>query len=415
VDKSSLFYRRMQELFFDQAEPLEASDADTDSCCVATPTIPRSPGRGTRRIGNFVLHQVYAGPNIYVIDNFLNRSDLEYFRARIRTGTFQRSYVDGSTTTNCGSRPTDCEGSATLPEGCDADRADENKPMDKSSAARDRDPTTAGKRKALAFVDREHRTSTFLSFDKQQDSKIAAIEKRASELLGCWSSVTVEPLQLVRYTEGQVRCDLMKKWGVPCSPSMCTDAASLTRHFILFIHVALTHPLQFFNVHHDLADYDDETGRVELPPKSLFFRRRVVTLFCYLNEVEEGGETAFPSCPVAPASPIQVQDDSSPKHTSEQDQGETTNASNEAQPSGSLPAPSDFGAAPATPSPERPRQMSREVPDTDAFLKVQPKPGRAVLWSNVLKDGNPDPRTIHAGLPVRRGTKYGINVWICEG
>jgi cell division septation protein DedD len=177
--------------------------------------------------------------------------------------------------------------------------------------------------------------------------------------------------------------------------------------------VALTHLLQFFNVHHDLADYDDETGRVELPPKSLFFRRRVVTLFCYLNEVEEGGETAFPSCPVAPASPIPIQDDSN--HARDHDQGDAPDASEVTDPSKSLPTPSDVGAASATPSPVLPQPVSPEPPDTDAFLKVKPKPGRAVLWSNVLKDGNPDPRTIHAGLPVRRGTKYGINVWICEG
>jgi 2OG-Fe(II) oxygenase superfamily len=193
------------------------------------------------------------------------------------------------------------------------------------------------------------------------------------------------------------------------------EAASLTRHFILFIHVALTHLLQFFNVHHDLADYDDETGRVELPPKSLFFRRRVVTVFCYLNEVEEGGETAFPSCLVAPASPVPIQDDSN--HARDYDQGDAPDASKNTDPSAFLPTPIDSEAASATPSPspECPQQMSQEVPDTDAFLKVRPKPGRAVLWSNVLKDGNPDPRTIHAGLPVRRGTKYGINVWICEG
>jgi hypothetical protein len=229
VDKSSLFYRRMQELFFHQAESWEASDADNDSCCIAPPSIPRSPGCGTRRIGNFVLHQVYAGPNIYVIDNFLNRSDLEYLQARIRTGTFQRSYVDGSTTATRRSRPTDCEGSATLPEDCDAAQDDENKPIDNSPVARDRDPTGAGKRKALAFVDREHRTSTFLSFDKQQDSKIAAIEKRASELLGCWSSVTVEPLQLVRYTEGQVRdVPFRTVRGGVCS--MCTVHGAKLHH-----------------------------------------------------------------------------------------------------------------------------------------------------------------------------------------
>ena len=119
--------------------------------------------------------------------------------------------------------------------------------------------------------------------------------------------------------------------------------------------------LTVFNVHHDLGDYDDETGLVELPPKSLFSKRRIVTIFCYLNDVDHGhgGETAFPSCP--------------------------------------LSSPGDDGPA-----------------DAERVLKIRPHPGRAVIWSNVLPNGQPDPRTVHAGLPVERGIKYGLNIWITE-
>jgi hypothetical protein len=73
--------------------------------------------------------------------------------------------------------------------------------------------------------------------------------------------------------------------------------------------------------------------------------------------------------------------------------------------------------------------------------------GRAILFSNVLSSGFPDPRTIHAGEPVlaanhkrnqnlkneatsttmtnmsstnncnsdNAAIKYGLNIWICEG
>lgn len=167
-----------------------------------------------------------------------------------------------------------------------------------------------------AAYDTSHRTSTFLPFDKQQDAKVAGIEQKAAELLGCWSSTeTVEPLQLVRYLPGQ-----------------------------------------FFSAHHDLGDYDEETGQVTLPPRSLFCKRRVVTLFCYLNAVESGGSTHFPatSC------------------------------------------------------------RSGEGIGEGRGLRVQPCAGRAVLFSNILKTGQPDPRTIHSGEVVTAGTKFGLNVWICE-
>lgn len=151
--------------------------------------------------------------------------------------------------------------------------------------------------------DNQHRTSTFLSFGKRQDSKCAAIEQRSADLLGCWTSQSVEPLQLVRYFPGQ-----------------------------------------FFGIHHDMGDLDDD-GAVALPPKTPYSKRRLVTLFCYLNTVQQGGSTYFPEC---------------------------------------------------------------------GDLRVAPKPGRAVLFSNVMANGLPDPQTVHAGEPVKSGLKYGLNIWICE-
>ena len=52
-------------------------------------------------------------------------------------------------------------------------------------------------------------------------------------------------------------------------------------------------------------------------------------------------------------------------------------------------------------------------------VKVRPKAGRAVIFSNVkLSMGGdylvPDERTVHEGLPVLKGIKYGLNIWICE-
>ena len=236
-----------------------------------------------QHIGHFILQRVHASPNIYVVDNFLNAAELSYLQQKIATSKFQRSYVD---------QIVDNDGN---------DNSNDNDNKDDNTTTT---TTTGG-----SHYDTSHRTSTFLSFEKQQDAKVAAIEKKAAELLGCWSSGTVEPLQLVRYLPGQ-----------------------------------------FFGVHHDMGDYDEETGAVTLPPKSLYCKRRVVTLFCYLNAVESGGATHFPAA------------------TASDKEG----------------------------------------------LRIEPVPGRAVVFSNILSTGQPDPRTIHAGEPVAAGTKYGLNLWICE-
>ena len=46
-------------------------------------------------------------------------------------------------------------------------------------------------------------------------------------------------------------------------------------------------------------------------------------------------------------------------------------------------------------------------------LQVKPKKGDAVLWRNLLENGNVDTNTLHAGLPVtcKNVEKIGLNVW----
>ena len=206
------------------------------------------------QIGNLTLRKVHTAPNIFVVDDFFSASELEHLDQWTQKGRFSKSFVD---------------------------QVDSQE----------------------SLYDGQHRTSTFLSFAKQQDAKIAAIEQKASALLGCWSTQSVEPLQLVRYLPGQ-----------------------------------------FFGVHHDMGDLNDD-GSVELPAKTTFVKRRLATIFGYLNDVDKGGATYFPAC---------------------------------------------------------------------GGLRVEPKRGRAVLFSNVLPNGLPDPRTIHAGEPVQEGLKHGLNIWYTE-
>ena len=41
----------------------------------------------------------------------------------------------------------------------------------------------------------------------------------------------------------------------------------------------------------------------------------------------------------------------------------------------------------------------------------KPIAGNAVFWENIRGDGMAWPETWHAGLPVKEGTKIGLNVW----
>jgi prolyl 4-hydroxylase len=48
-------------------------------------------------------------------------------------------------------------------------------------------------------------------------------------------------------------------------------------------------------------------------------------------------------------------------------------------------------------------------------LTVRPVQGSAVFWANLLPGGRGDERTLHAGLPVLRGEKIGMNIWTRQG
>lgn len=48
---------------------------------------------------------------------------------------------------------------------------------------------------------------------------------------------------------------------------------------------------------------------------------------------------------------------------------------------------------------------------TELGIALDPEPGVLVVWNNANRDGTPNPRTIHAGRPVVRGTKYVITKW----
>lgn len=49
-----------------------------------------------------------------------------------------------------------------------------------------------------------------------------------------------------------------------------------------------------------------------------------------------------------------------------------------------------------------------------AGLTVQPRRGMLVIWNNMDVDGAPNPASLHAGLPVRAGTKFIVTKWFRE-
>lgn len=50
-----------------------------------------------------------------------------------------------------------------------------------------------------------------------------------------------------------------------------------------------------------------------------------------------------------------------------------------------------------------------DFPDLD--IAIQPGAGTLIVWNNADADGRPNPLTLHAGNPVRRGRKYIVTRW----
>ena len=156
-------YQRLNELFFKEDEGSILVESTTATTAFPSQNSNNDENKKYKelQLESFKLKQVYESPCIYIVENFLNASDLAYLQSKVKIGQFERSFVD------------------------------------QVGAASDDDDFEAG------IYDTQHRTSTFLSFEKQQDARISAIELKAAKLLGCWSSASIEPLQLVRYTPGQ--------------------------------------------------------------------------------------------------------------------------------------------------------------------------------------------------------------------
>jgi prolyl 4-hydroxylase len=258
------------------------------------------------------LSRACSIPPIYVIDDFLTASELEYFQSKIKSIPFEKSFVDNMDFEKKGEQQDSTEYH-------DGNKNDTSPLMDLKK--------TGHKRQRRTMVDTHHRTSTFFSFRKLHDSRISALESRVADFLGCWVH-QIEAIQLVRYLPGQ-----------------------------------------FFGVHHDLGDLL-ENDQVTLPPKHLAVKRRLVTIFCYLNtlETDQGGCTHFPKCNGLRVRP----------------------------------------------------QMGRAVLWCNITADGLPDPrtihaGEPVLaeTTRTTSDGKPNTKQ-HADTSSNDTVKYGLNIWICE-
>ena len=219
-------------------------------------------------------------PAIYVIDNFLTDSELDYFDKKISSISFQRSFVDNMECEDDNQNSIESQnprhGNTLVVNEDQNQNSTSIKRRDSLSVYKEhtsastqsteydngrginigkKSTAKVRKRKRRTIVDDSQRTSTFYSFLKLHDSKISALEQRVANILGCWVH-QIEALQLVRYLPGQ-----------------------------------------FFGIHHDLGNLL-ENDKVELPRKNLVCKRRLITIFCYLNTLkdDEGGCTYFPKC-----------------------------------------------------------------------------------------------------------------------
>lgn len=107
---------------------------------------------------------------------------------------------------------------------------------------------------------------------------------------------------------------------------------------------------EMYNGHYDWGDFGHN-------------QTRFITLLMYLNDPEEGGETAFLNAP----------------------------------------------------QPDEMPTIAKGDHDKDKLgFKLHPGKGSALLFYNLLEDGNGDEQTFHASLPVTKGVKWLSNLWIWD-
>lgn len=109
-----------------------------------------------------------------------------------------------------------------------------------------------------------------------------------------------------------------------------------------------------YNAHHDFFDpamYKHDAGTMRLIQNGR--KNRLATVFWYLSDVEEGGETAFPRWNGAPS--------------------------------------------------------PRDLADCSYGLKVKPQRGKVIIFYSMTPGGDRDPLSLHAACPVKKGLKWAGN------
>jgi prolyl 4-hydroxylase len=128
-------------------------------------------------------------------------------------------------------------------------------------------------------------------------------------------------------------------------------------------------PGQYYHGHMDWSELELYSGQKQIWTNAHYgWKDRMITVFWYLTDVEEGGETIFPKQgqPVCP--PFQ-------RHC--------------------------------------PGSSEPDMASCDAPLKVKPKRGTVVLWYNFHPSGRGDRNALHAGCPPSvNDTKWSANKWV---
>lgn len=318
----------------------------------------------------FRLHRIHASPHIYVIDDFLTQKELQYFDAKIevaeREKMFQKSFVDSGAATRRGSDESlgADGGDGTYVSRASADDGGAATAWDSSgeagvgarrppSNARAITPDATEATAAEAQLAGTGGCGGAAPQQEQEDgsSSVAGGDDHGGKTGQRRKTLRSRDRPSRQRTSTFVHFSKMSDARVASVENRAADLLALPNHCIEPLQLVRYGPGQYFRTHHDMGVLFDD-GSVELPARSMLSPpRRIVTLLVYLNDLPArqcGGETRFP-----------------------------------------LLGGQESGA-----------KVNKNGEEGGRGLNVQPKRGRAVLWSNIGLDGMPDERTVHEGLPV---------------
>ncbi len=166
----------------------------------------------------------------------------------------------------------------------------------------------------------------------------------------------------------------INEWECRPSPSSSDGGKVKTQlEQLQVVHYAVG---QKYDTHYDWAD-------------SGVGQSRFITVLLYLNDMESedaGGETAFPGASFYP-------------NMSNWDSGNVLSEESEMDTAYEV----DIDGSVSNDS----------IVPTEGF-KVHPGKGGAILFYNLLPDGNGDIKAMHSALPVLRGEKWLANFWIWD-